>query len=350
MAAAAGAKAVVPNAVTSSSSNNIIHSSSTNNNNNASCRDMAQMKTEMSTLKQRVASMTKNIDELNEAVKKVTVTDHTYECEGAAGMLVSPGGMEEGVVGSNGNKRKKMDILPDWAPSSEFAVVNGGGVDDSLFSGVADPLPDLAMSSSTVPSPTTTTLSSNAGEEDDDDAFVDDLFEAFANEDTTMGLSDDDVNDSEVGEAVEDSKRSSVCPKLMQRIEDSLSTIPSAMHEMVANKLIDAIADTKPIADEAGALFPEQQQAAQPQKVDRSISMDEGVENKAPSKLPQEVKSEPTIANSQGSIPLPLAIATLKTILAEYGVDVECTKRRSCKGDAAEPRFDTKSLPVVPHY
>ena len=88
----------------------------------------------------------------SKAVKKVTVTGNTYECEEAAGMLVSPGGMEQGIVG-NGNKRKKMNILPDWAPSSEFAVVPNGGVDDLLFSGVADPLPDLAMSSSTVLSP-----------------------------------------------------------------------------------------------------------------------------------------------------------------------------------------------------
>ena len=223
-------------------------------------------------------------------------------------------------------------------------------MDDSLLLGSGDPLPDLAVSSSTTsPSPAPS-----------DVTFVDDLFQAFADEDAILpGLEGLDESKPEAVPTVEaTTNNNKPDPKLMKRIEDSLSTIPRDMHELVANRLIDAIADTKRIAESASSLgiFSSSQQQ-QPglrsrsssfgsteegckKKADRSISVDENVENGTTTKQSQ-VDSQPTV-----SIPLPVAVSALKNILAEYGVSVEC--RSSCK--KADPRFTTKSLPVIPMH
>ena len=49
------------------------------------------------------------------------------------------------------------------------------------------------------------------------------------------------------------------------------------------------------------------------------------------------------------SVPLPLAVAALKTILSEYGVSVECRRNHPCKSVLDEDTFAT-SLPVVPMH
>jgi hypothetical protein len=178
---------------------------------------------------------------------------------------------------------------------------------------------------------------------------VDELFHAFADEDAMIlpGLEDldaesppatDDESSKEDDVVVDSSNKP--CPQLMKRIEASLSTRPRDMHEMVANRLIDAIADSKPIAD--GYCSSEETV-----KADRCLSMDEDA---APQTIDEEAdeEAEASPAPSSSSIPLPLAVAALKTILAEHGVKVECKSvSNPCKNSVDRARF-SKSLPVVP--
>jgi hypothetical protein len=322
--------------------------------------EVTHLKTEMQELKQRIASMTKNIDELTDMVKKVSVKEE--EGEGGLSQVVSPGAK---VVEpeSYSNKRKKFDsmikqedsimedlpIMPDWNPSSSDLI----GV-DSLLMGDAM-LPDLPTSGGVSPmsSPSPSPVPS-------DDSFVDDLFQAFAEENVLPGLEgmhEDDDNKVEAQQQAEDKQpvaaESIISPnkpdsQLMKRIEDSLSTIPKDMHEMVANRLIDAISDTRPIARSAECLFPSESCTEEEDAKDRSVSVDA-----ADKMRPQAIGSDddndneiPTVAKS--SIPLPLAVATLKTILSEYGVLVECRMADPCK-DVLGRGF--KSLvPVVPMH
>lgn len=294
--------------------------------------EVSHLKTEMQELKQRIASMTKNIDELTDLVKKVSVKEEE-EGETASSSIVSPGAkaIKVEMEPSWGNKRKKMDfitldeedvvmgdlpIMPDWNPSSCDLVAV-----DSLLLG-NDPLPDLAPSSGgltpTAPSPAT------------DDAFVDDLFQAFADEDAIIpGLEG-------VGEAAEECQDNpnKPCPQLMKRIEDSLSTIPRDMHEIVANRLIDAISNSEPLIA-----------AASPSSLE-SVCVEDTVVNKVQS-FDISKDAPPTTTCMASSIPLPLAVATLKTILAQYGVSVEC--RKEAARDSRSNQF-TKSLPVVPMH
>jgi len=298
--------------------------------------EVTHLKTEMEAMKQRIASMTRNIDELTHLVKNVSVKDEQEPTPAALSTMVSPGSKFVKVEDSEsygGNKRKKMEaikqeeedevmshlpIMPDWNPSSSDL----DSVDFLLLGN--DPLPDLAPSSAEgmAPSPPLATS---------EDAFVDDLFQAFADEDSIIpGL--EGVVDEAVDEAVEESQKNpnTPCPHLMQRIEDSLSTIPRDMHEMVANRLIDAISNSRPMIAAASSLPMEHSVCVEDTTVVNKVQASQAIPDSAP------VRSMPS------SIPLPLAVATLKTILAEYGVSVECHK------EAARENQFTTSLPVVP--
>jgi len=385
-------------------------------------QEVHTLKNEMSELKSRVVNMSSNIDLLTNMVQKVTVHDF----DGAA--AIGAGVVSLGVVG---NKRKKMGnitnntsyyhqgqdhediIMPDWNPSSScmsggvdpFTLITAdGNGDDTLLSGVAAdslpdltpssssaPLPDLAMSTADVMAPSSpmsaaaehdaappSSSDSNGG---GDDNFLDDLFQAFADEESLddAGLLQDENTAIAAANAIPSTstsnttgnKSNNVCPKLMKRIEDSLSTIPQEMHELVAKKLIDAISDTKPIVEGASSLFSQGQggvaaavsgisqqgrrsrsnsgssEGSFNKKTDRSVSVDESS------------AASGTSSTTQPSIPLPIAVSALKTILAEYGVKVECkmdskataTRRGSSCSKDADPRFKKSSLlPVVPMH
>lgn len=253
-------------------------------------------------------------------------------CENAAAAAAT---IEEGEEGEEDSIMETGGFMPDWAPSSsEFAGMD----EDSLeFSGMMC-LPDLAPSSSS-----SSSSSASPSPASGDDDFVDDLFQAFAGEDSAIELTNNLAAERAEDKNIPD-------PQLMKRIEESLSTIPREMHEMVASRLIDAISNARPIAESASSLFPSRQ-CPEEVKADRSISVDEGDAAVADEALVTSACPATTVAPS--SIPLPLAVATLKTILAEYGVSVECTRRASCK-DAytavAGRRMFAKSLPVVPMH
>lgn len=252
--------------------------------------DVTHLKSEVQELKQRIASMTKNIDDLTSMVKNISVKDEEAPVEQAA----------------PGQKRKKIEAeiidatMPDWTASmaDSFPILLSEA-----------PLPDVAPSS-IMPMPASSDIS--------DDAFVDELYEVFANEEGEL-LSLTSL------ENVSSSKSKTPNPNqpdphLMKRIEDSLSTIPKEMHEMVADRLIDAIANTQPIAEPASNLF----------------SNESSRNDKA-----EDCRDD----MQENAVSLPVAVATLRTILAEYGISVEC--HRQCKD--LEGRL-AKSLPVVPMH
>ena len=410
----------VQSSSTTKSSNNKTISYTTNQTN----QEVHTLKNEMSELKSRVVNMSSNIDLLTNMVQKVTVHDFDGAAEIGAG-VVSLGDCQLGVV--VGNKRKKMGnitnnvsyyhqgqdqgdiIMPDWNPSSScvsggidpFTLITADGNDDdtllsaaagdaadplpdlAISSSSSGPLPDLAMSTADVMAPSSSMSaaaadvapsSSNGG---GDDTFVDDLFQAFADEESLddAGLLQDEAaapSSSTTPTSNTTGNKDNVCPKLMKRIEDSLSTIPQEMHELVAKKLIDAISDTKPIVEGASSFFSQGQggvaaavggggnsqgrrsrsnsgssESSFKKTADRSVSID------------SESTGAASGTSTQPSIPLPIAVSALKTILAEYGVKVECkmdgskaaTRRGSSCSKDADPRFKKSSLlPVVPMH
>lgn len=313
----------VPNSV--SSNPNVVKAKACDTNEN--------LKTEVQELKQRMESMTKNIDDLTSLVKNISVKDGDVSPFEPGQKRKKRGSVKEDVV------MEDLPMMPDWSPSSSEA-----NLFPSLL-GDAAPFPDMATSSEiSMPSPTVS-----------DAAFVDDMFQVFADEGGELDVSalensPDTTNSSSNSDNTPD-------PQLMKRIEDSLSTIPRDMHEMVANKLIDAIANTRPIAQSATALFSPVVEGPVESNNNNSISSSAmvDVENDNVFTLQQaqvtanddDVASlAPATPSATGTVNLPLAVATLRTILAEYGVSVEC-HRTPCKEEAGEDRRLTKSLPVV---
>jgi len=313
----------VPNSV--SSNPNVVKAKACDTNEN--------LKTEVQELKQRMESMTKNMDDLTSLVKNISVKDGDASPFEPGQKRKKRGSVKEDVV------MEDLPMMPDWSPSSSEA-----NLFPSLL-GDAAPFPDMATSSEiSMPSPTVS-----------DAAFVDDMFQVFADEGGELDVSvlensSDTTNSSSNSDNTPD-------PQLMKRIEDSLSTIPRDMHEMVANKLIDAIANTRPIAQSATALFSPVVEGPVESNNNKSISSSAmvDVENDNVFTLQQaqvtanddDVASlAPATPSATGTVNLPLAVATLRTILAEYGVSVEC-HRTPCKEEAGEDRRLTKSLPVV---
>eukprot|EP00804_Cyclotella_cryptica_P013120 CCRYP_002380-RE/>CCRYP_002380-RE protein AED:0.34 eAED:0.34 QI:737/1/1/1/1/1/3/293/465 len=269
--------------------------------------EVTHLKSEVQELKQRIASMTKNIDELTNMVKNISVKEEETSAATETEVFVP------------GQKRKKIEAGKDDTPMPDWNTSSLSDPFPALLSEV--PLPDLAPSSEVTSLPSSSIS---------DEAFVDDLFQVFANEDDGELLSMSSLEDVSPS-VVTSSNPNKPDPHLMKRIEDSLSTIPKDMHEMVADRLIDAISNTKPIAKSATGLFSDY-----PRVSDGANMVDD---------CRSEIRNENYDSASTHPISLPVAVATLRTILAEYGVSIEC--HRQCKNE--EGRL-TKSLPVVPMH
>merc|ERR1719253_706931 len=109
-------KAIVPSAVSSSSHVQLVKQQQQQQNNKP--EEVTHLKSEMQVLKQRLECMTKNIDELTDMVKKVSVKDEQQEegeNRGGVSSVVSPGAAKvepEATPAGMGNKRKKMEVSP----------------------------------------------------------------------------------------------------------------------------------------------------------------------------------------------------------------------------------------------
>ncbi|KAL7449456.1 hypothetical protein ACHAWC_001514, partial [Mediolabrus comicus] len=219
-------------------------------------KDVSRLNTEVKSLKKQMSSMAKNMEDLTSLVKGMNVSS---EGEGEEGDFSGGFGV--------GNKRKKISLSPEVVPSSssfggmvneeEDVVMMSSfpSVDDTLLedSAAADLLlPDLTPSSSLLPSTYSSPVLSRSSSLNGVSAaaaasgggggdFVDELFHAFATEEE--GQPSSQQQPQQLQEVVMMENPNKPDAALMKRIEDSLSTIPKTMHEMVANRLIDAIAE-----------------------------------------------------------------------------------------------------------
>jgi hypothetical protein len=315
-------------------------------------KDVSRLNTEVKSLKKQMSSMAKNMEDLTSLVKGMNVS--SSECEGGEDGL-----FDASAAANVGNKRKKISLSPEVVPSSSSfgGMVNEEddvvmmssfpSVDDALLedSAAADLLlPDLTPSSSLLPSSSSSPVLSRSSSMNGVAAaaasggggdFVDELFHAFATEEEGQPSSQQQQQQQVV--MMENPNKPDAA--LMKRIEDSLSTIPKTMHEMVANRLIDAIAEgNKDISACSSSSLSISPNAAV-KKEDTPASAD----------VVPEAAGTSSTSSSSSTIPLPLAVATLKTILADYGLKVE-----SCGSNSEDAmvhrRMSNKSLPLVPMH
>lgn len=212
-----------------------------------------QLKTEVTSLKERIEAMTKNIDQLTTMVQLVTLK-HAEEADKT--------GSEGAVLNENHKRPKTTDAvvgkaLPDSSSSSSMDFVT-------------------APSSQAPPSmPSPTRISgddarqreqSSASTELSDDGFVDQLFTAFKGDagDFAYAASDDGSFPGDRSSSPFLMASSSAKPEypsstnnegnrpasdLMSRLSDALSLLPRDIQELIVNRLIEAILSPKEVQE-----------------------------------------------------------------------------------------------------
>jgi heat shock transcription factor 2 len=266
------------------------------------------LKTEVTTLKQRIEAMSKNIDDLSSMVQKVT--------------LFSQNAPQ--TVNAN-NKRTKVEDpkqpiaactpLPDEMLSSCVVSPNTTSMElDDLV-----PLPPSIPSPSPVERVTTTTS------ELSDEGFVDQLFTAFKTEDFEFDEAESvlptpvhsvlptPVHSVHQQQEIDMSDRPR--PELMSRLSDALAVLPRDIQEMIVDRLIEAITSPKEIQDNITA-------ANTLKEVGGMMMSNSGKGGKAlPSAVPQSPKKTQDEHQQNNPLGLNLAAATLAALLSQYGSD-----------------------------
>ena len=320
-------------------------------------QEVSRLNKEVTVLKEQMQSMTTKMDDLTSLVKDMKVSS-------------PPPPQEHQEEVQCGNKRKKLANTTTTAAATttttsttaNTAVKLDQDIEMMSFPDLEDAattlLPDLALSSgpssSFAPSPIlsrSSSLNHDVMDREEED-FVDELFHAFATDEELAPPLPPPSNDDNRPD-----------PQLMKRIEDSLATIPKTMHEMVANRLIDAIAEgnssssSSSCSSGSSSSRSSSVDAVSPSSVsiptiassDAGDVMEKTLHSPSSSIIPESATDATTTTTNEAekaTIPLPLAVATLKTILADYGLKVEC---RSSSEDAnLHRRLSNKSLPLVP--
>jgi hypothetical protein len=293
-----------------------------------------QLKTEVTSLKERIEAMTKNIDQLTTMVQQVTLKQ--------AVELDSP--KSSAVVLNDNHKRPKTDVASEALPDSLSSSM------DFAITTVSTPpmLPSRERLSGQRQESVSTELS--------DDGFVDQLFTAFKGDSVDFAYSMDDGSISgdkggsqflmaspptlESSSSANDSNRPNT--DLMNRLSDALSLLPRDIQELIINRLIEAILSPKDVQESIQVV----------QALKNMMESDSAACSSFPMSVPQSPKYESDAFESDSvtgddvdplilmdtdddisalpvpfSVPaapssapsLPLAAATLAAFLAQYG-------------------------------
>lgn len=315
-------------------------------------QDVEVIKTDVDTLKDRIAMMSSEIESLTNMVQNITMKEKTVKAE------PTPEAVQEDVV--LGTKRRKvsefMDSEPATLPSS--LPVKEEEMDIEFTPMALFPTTTQQQSqpqSAQEPSNSGSFLrQSSISSAVSDEAFVDDLFNVFDADDllrppslqressivpeeaTSLSFStlQDEENFSQQqlppNETLQKPQQqqqqthpNSPDPKLMGKLSDALTVLPKDIQEMLVNKLISTITSSDALKAHIDAVS---SSTTNPEN-----TKEESDNSNAPQELSQSfTKQNPDIA-------LPLAAATLTAIISQYSAIMK-----------SENRVKTSSIPVIP--
>jgi heat shock transcription factor 2 len=261
-----------------------------------------ELKSEVNSLKKRIEAMTKNIDELTSLVEKVSLKQEQVTTED--------------MVLSTGNKRKKAEIRPD-------EMLSSSPTNCCDFMDLEQDLDSLAAMTPPPVSPPRDVAS--------DDEFVDQLFNAFGNEDEAL------LWDDPLVEPIPELTGNMPDPELMKRLSDALSLLPREIQELIVDRLIAAITSTDPSFDAGFGAASALTDAAMKADVVPSMAVTP-TPRPSTSKAPNEVPASP---QHERPVTLPMAAATLAALVAHY------SSKTSPKNTNKNHNVQ-KSLPVIP--
>lgn len=273
--------------------------------------DVTILKSEVDTLKDRIALMTSNIDQLTSLVQNITMNEKVIKVE------ETPQEITDDHV-PLGTKRKKLDtpttIVADCVPSTSSLPVKNEMEGVEFTPGAIFPLEFPSRQDS---------LGSNIS----DEAFVDELFNAFGDSEMVGCLPDPILNhdvrqssetmSSQVGGCENELPQHPNAPdqQLMSRLSSALTVLPKDVQEMLVNKLIATITSSDVLKSHLDAVTSSGTDLTGDKKTDLICPF----------------------GDLAPDISLPLAAATLTAIISQYSAVM---KNKSC--------MDSSSLPVIP--
>uniref|UniRef100_A0A7S2MPI4 HSF-type DNA-binding domain-containing protein n=1 Tax=Helicotheca tamesis TaxID=374047 RepID=A0A7S2MPI4_9STRA len=305
---------------------------SSQNNNKISAvekpEDVLSLKGEVSTLKERIATMSKNIDDLTVLVQNMAVKSEPEEPSAPAV--------------SDNKKRKKNEVkIEDCAMAGTMEC----RVDDNIDFRPGTIFPSL-------PSSRQQSAQSMASTDISDQEFVDDLFTAFeedgiadisdplnAEMDTSCPVAPPSAPLQAANVAVTPPAENSTDPVLMKKLSDALGLLPKDVQEMLVNRLVTAITNTDAMKSQVDAASTLSVASSSLSSSANMVECGEEIE-----KVPDETTSSSSHIPPMEAMPaqhqpiaVPLAAATLGALLAQYGSEM-----KKMNGVA------TKSIPVIP--
>merc|ERR1712038_1302474 len=284
---------------------------------------------ELTTLKDRIAKMTNNIDTLTTLVHNVTLEEKAKK--------------EESLHA--GSKRKKTeDADPDTSTCDmEVDAVTSADVypltDNSDMSNITFTPSNIFPSGPLLRSTSETSNISDA-------AFVDELFNAPDSNDLPDPMacdivpevinssaikSEDEVHVTPPETPIKSDPDVSSCqqdpnapdPKLMNKLSDALTVLPKDMQELLVNRLIATITSSEALKAHLDSVSEGNDTVVSETKPQNK--------NKLPSGPGPAIENNPEVA-------LPLAAATLAALMTQFSAAM---KNKSCVASS-------KSLPVIP--
>ena len=209
----------------------------------------AASKSEVNALRDRIAAMSQNIDDLSAMVQNMQVRD--------AGAATAESMSEYGNVGA-GTKRKKVgvfasahaSVLPESVGSSSEMMMIDDELPDVAPEGVKSFDQSIAFTPGnifpSVSSVGAASCSRQASLAGSDGAFVDDLF-AFNEEGLLDGPTEDEpmATEEKMGATVQP-ENAGPDPKLMKELTDALTLLPKEMQDTLVNRMISTIVGTGP--------------------------------------------------------------------------------------------------------
>ncbi|GAX09999.1 heat shock transcription factor 2 [Fistulifera solaris] len=245
---------------------------------------------EVQTLKKRIEEMTKNIDSLTAMVEKVSLKQ---EEQGS-----KPTVNDNVPVGS---KRVKMDVSED--EDKPDAMLSNMDLDDMVLPVLSIPEPEAIVHRETTDC---TQVSDNQ--------FVDELFNAFTEDDEDLLIGSLHGSSQSKNESWEESNRPD--PEMMNRLSNALALLPKDLQCMIVDRLIAAIMSSDAL--ENNSFIAAAIQDAELKKV-----------------LPADVTPA---TPEEKTKPFNVAAATLAAMLHHYNSQVK----------EKHPKSEHKSIPVIP--
>jgi len=321
-------------------------------------RENSELKSEVTTLKERIELMNKNIDMLTTMVEKVSMAQKTET------KVESTSSVNEN------NKRTKTAIstpacvpdeisssitVPDIAPSMP-SPVSLGTTDTVLLSNALQANvkreADIFMRQTSQTSDLSdqvfvdTLFTAFKGEDEDSDDVMGDVIDLAAGPDVdteSMKLNDSPwLNSSPLSDStsdldsLDDATQQPPRAELMNRLSDALSLLPREIQELIVDRLIQAITSPKEIREhlqvsEALKATTESLPTSVPQSPRRSTAsfddsamMTDDERSTAAASVVPALTPATLSTNPVPNPSLSLAAATLAALLSQYGKEPQC--------------------------